>query len=386
MHSAIHFFQMFVLTGFFFSFIILTWHYLFHFAQIKTQKAEKAQSHQEPVSVIICARNESQNLAKHIPAFCQQDYPHFEVIVVNDRSTDDSSSILAQLKERYQNLRVLEHQSVEASGKKAALRFGIQNAQHEIILLSDADCQPRSNKWVEQMAATFDEETDLVLGFGAYEKTKGILNNFVQYETYLTALQYFAWAKSGLAYMGVGRNLAYRKSAFLQTDQFSSTQNLASGDDDLLVQQIANRSNTKSVWLSAANTLSKAPETFDQWKRQKIRHLSTGTHYRKEVQFRLSLFSVSNILFYLMGTIALISSLLNGQTRVALVVAAFFALHWLVIVYCNRSKPQSLQLSSSARVPFYDLLYCIYLLSFSPFLFYKPNAHTWNKKWIDSYS
>jgi len=383
---GLSFFQGLVLTAFLFSFIWLSWHYIFYFAKIKYQPANSTNKEQVPVSVIVCARNEAKNLQEHVPAFCQQDYPNYELIVVNDRSNDNSAEVLEKLQEQFPQLRVLNHQSAEATGKKAALRYGIENAKNEIILLSDADCQPSSNQWIKRMTEAFDKNTDLVLGFGPYEKRKGLLNRFVQYETYLTALQYFSWAESGLAYMGVGRNLAYRKSAFLKTDRFENTQNLASGDDDLLVQQIANTTNTKSVWHPEASTISKAPQTFDEWRRQKIRHLSTGTHYSKEIKARLSVFSFSQILFYLCGFIGIAIALAQSKPQFAVVLLGFFALHWLILLICHKTKPASFGIQDALAIPFYDLLFCIYLLSFAPFLFYKPSANTWNKKWIDSYS
>lgn len=382
---GLHFLQGLVLLGFLFSFLLLSWHYIFHFTKVKP-KGSEASIGPVPVSVIICARNESENLSEHIPAFCQQDYHHFEVLVVNDRSSDDSAEVLNRLQEESSQLRVLEHQSVNATGKKAALRFGIENAQHEIILLSDADCLPNSNQWIKQMTAGFDEQTDLILGFGPYEKKKGLLNGFIQYETYLTANQYFSWAESGLAYMGVGRNLAYRKSAFLSSDRFENSKQLASGDDDLLVQQISNGKNTKSVWLNEASTLSKAPNTFEQWRKQKIRHLSTGTHYTKEIQARLSVFSLSQILFYLLGIISLVFSYTNTTPQLGMAALALFVLHWLLLLLNHKAKPEALKFQKPLLIPFFDFLYFVYLLSFAPFLFYKPSAHTWNKKWIDSYS
>jgi len=382
---GLHFLQGLVLLGFLFSFILLSWHYIFHFTKVKPKK-HRDPVEQFPVSVIICARNEAENLREHIPTFCLQDYPDFEVLVVNDRSDDNSSQLLEQLQKEFPQLRVLEHRSNEATGKKAALRFGIENAQHEIILLSDADCLPTSNQWIKKMTAAFDEDTDLVLGFGPYEKRKGLLNGFIQYETYLTAIQYFSWAESGLAYMGVGRNLAYRKSAFLSSDLFENSKQLASGDDDLLVQQITSSTNTKSVWLTEASTVSKAPKTFEQWRRQKIRHLSTGTHYTKEIQARLSVFSLSQILFYLLGIVSIVLSLTYSTPQIAFAILGLFAIHWLLLILNHKSKPEALKLRSVLLIPFYDFLFFVYLFSFAPFLFYKPNAHTWNKKWIDSYS
>jgi len=237
------------------------------------------------------------------------------------------------------------------------------------------------------MTGAFDQSTDIVLGFGAYEKQTGLLNQFVQYETYLTALQYFSWAAAGKPYMGVGRNLAYRKSAFLKTDQFEKTLSLASGDDDLMVQQIARADNTKLVFSESAKTISKAPRQVPDWWRQKKRHLSTGTAYPKAIQKRLSAFSASLVFFYLIGFAIMAISIATNSLALAFIVSSLFVLRWLTMIICNEVQSSALQLKEpSLCIPFYDVMFCLYLIVFAPFLFYKPNAHSWNKKWIDSYS
>jgi len=366
---------------------IQCWFYLVHFNKIAKQQPQKTARTEIPVTVIVCARNEADNLKDLIPALCEQDYPTYEVLIVNDRSTDNSESILNELKNRYPALRVVQHRSEASPGKKAALKFGIENAAHEILLFTDADCLPTSKKWIESMVATFDLETDLVLGFSPYKKSKGLLNQFIQYETYLTALQYFSWASVGKAYMGVGRNLAYKKSAFLKSDQFESSLALASGDDDLMVQQISTASNTKAVCRPEAITISKAPQQFSLWWKQKMRHLSTGTTYPKSVQRRLGAFSGSLILFYLTGIACILIAASLGNLQFVFVISSLFILRWLFMMVCNESLSPVLKLRNFALfIPFYDFLFFFYLVAFAPFLFYNPTANTWNKKWIDSYS
>ena len=194
---------------------IQLYYFLYFFSRIawfRTKKKDRSQQH--PVSVIICARDEDENLARNLPGVLVQSYPStYEVIVVNDNSVDDSKYILQELKKTFKSLQVVEltQEAKLIRGKKYPLSVGIREAKHEILLLTDADCVPASENWVQIMQDAYDEKTELVLGYGAYHRKKGLLNKLIRFETFHTALQYLSYALAGLPYMGVGRNLSYKK-------------------------------------------------------------------------------------------------------------------------------------------------------------------------------
>ena len=178
----------------------------FAFTPVSGFYAEK----QEPVSVIVCARNESENLQRFLPSLFQQDYPQFEVVVVNDCSYDDSEEILEAFAEQYSNLKIVnlvEHEKYR-HGKKFALTLGIKAAKYDLLLMTDADCEPLSDQWISSIQRNFTNETDIVLGYSPYFKKGGFLNSFIRFEAFVTALNYFSFAMVGKPYMGVGRNLA----------------------------------------------------------------------------------------------------------------------------------------------------------------------------------
>jgi hypothetical protein len=183
-------------------------------------------------------------------------------------------------------------------GKKFPLSMGIKSAKHEIVLLTDADCLPASEFWISKMQQCFDDTTEIVLGYGAYHKKKGLLNKLIRWETFHTAIQYLSYALAGQTYMGVGRNLSYKKTIFFRHKGFSAHNQIASGDDDLFIKSAATKTNTRINIDPDSFTLSDPPKTFKEWVRQKSRHLSTGKYYKPIHKFLLGLYSLSHFLFY----------------------------------------------------------------------------------------
>ena len=254
-----------------------------------------------PVTVVICAKNEANNLAKNLPFILEQDYPEFEVLVVNDNSEDDSRNVLYDLSFKYPNLTVrdLTQESRVLLGKKYALTIGLKAAKHDIVVLTDADCVPSGRNWLREMRLKFEENKDIVLGYAPYKKLPGFLNKCIRYETFWTAMQYLSFGMAGLPYMGVGRNLAYRKKLFFNQNVFIKNVNLMSGDDDLFINEVATARNSKVQLSKDSFILTEPKKTWDEWLYQKRRHLSTGKHYRIIHQFFLLLLHLSHILVYL---------------------------------------------------------------------------------------
>ncbi len=263
-----------------------------------------------PVSVVICARNEAQNLRKFLPKILEQDYPDFEVLVVDDFSSDGTGKELKTLQEEYSHLRVftLSQHLNFFKGKKFPLSLGIKSAKYGHLLLTDADCYPKSNKWISEIMKQYDANAgiEMVLGYGAYEKRKGLLNTLIRYETLKTALQYFSYAMAGKPYMGTGRNLSYKKKLFFRVGGFVSHYNVPSGDDDLFVNKAACKANTALAFHKESHTISQPKTTFAAWFRQKARHLSTGKHYKKSDKIWLGVDKVTRSAFYLFFVLLMI--------------------------------------------------------------------------------
>ena len=236
----------------------------------------------EPVSIIIAARNEYENLQKNLPAILEQDYPNFEVVVVNDCSWDESQKLLEGMQQQYPHLKVsqLIEQEKYPTGKKFALTIGIKAAANELLLFTDADCRPAGNQWLKLMQQKFISGKDIVLGYSPYSKSNSLLNLYIRFETLMTAMFYFSAAILQNTFMGVGRNLAYRKSTFFKHKGFASHQHILSGDDDLFVNQAATPYNV-AIQLHPESFVYTEPKTsFETYARQKRRHMSTGKYYK----------------------------------------------------------------------------------------------------------
>ncbi len=282
------------------SFLVqLTW-YLVVFTRIPTVKKSTKSEEIVPVSVIICARNEAENLEKNLPSFLTQEHPDYEVIIVNDCSTDHTEEVLMDLKLKYDHLKVttINPDRKFTHGKKLAVTIGVKAASHEQLLFSDADCYPASAKWISSMSKHFTNGKELILGVGKYQRKRGLLNIIVRYETLFTAMQYISFAMRGNAIMGVGRNMGYKRALFFRHKGFASHLKVLSGDDDLFVNEAATKTNTAVEIEPDSFTISTPPQTAWRWFKQKKRHLSTGKYYKRSSKIRLGTEYLSRLLFY----------------------------------------------------------------------------------------
>jgi Glycosyltransferases, probably involved in cell wall biogenesis len=261
-----------------------------------------------PVSIIICAKNEAKNLDKYLPRILEQNYTDYEVVVVNDCSVDETEDVLKRYSLMYPRLRstFIKEDEKFTHGKKLALTVGIKSAKNEWLLLTDADCYPENNHWLATMAKHFVENKSIVLGYGGYRKKKGLLNMLIRFDTAIIALNYFSMALIGKPYMGVGRNMAYRKSLFFANKGFASHFKLNSGDDDLFINEVANKNNVIIEPYFEAHTRSEPEHSFDHWIEQKKRHFGTFVLYKKIHKFLLGTEIFSRFIFYIFFIWALI--------------------------------------------------------------------------------
>ena len=275
-------------------------YYLFFYLSIYLKKPFESKKTLQPVSVIICARNEAENLKNFLPSVLEQNYPDFEVIVVNDCSEDNSYVILGKYLEQYPNLKVstVNKDPKFTHSKKFAQFIGIKAAKNEILLFTDADCKPESDRWIEIMTSHFDEKVGFVLGYGGYQAQKGLLNKYIRYDCMTIALQYLGMAIRGVPYMGVGRNLAYRRSIFFENKGFGSYGHVMSGDDDLFVNNIATGENTCVEYQPESHTRSVPVSELNKWLTQKKRHLTTAPFYKFRDKLLLLTEPITRVLFY----------------------------------------------------------------------------------------
>ena len=284
---------------FVFSIITQIFYAVFFYSRLSFYK-EKTHSFNKSVSVIICSKNEADRLAVNLPSFLNQNYPNFEVIVVDDQSIDGTKYLLKELTSKYSNLKVVTIDShvISRVGKKFALTLGIKTAKYDYLLLTDADCRANSNNWITKMTSSF-ANSDIVLGISPYIKTKSILNKFIRYDEFIVMLQYLSYSLTRIPYMGVGRNLAYKKSLYFKVKGFSSHIHIPSGDDDLFIQEVATKNNTTIQIHKDSDVFSEPKKTFSEWFYQRRRHISTVIKYKNLHKVLLFIFPFSQFLFWL---------------------------------------------------------------------------------------
>ena len=338
-------------------------YYAFIFSKLAFYKSKEGQQENElpPVSVIIAARNEYANLEKNLKLILEQDYPNFEVIVVNDCSWDDSQKLLEYFQEGYPNLRICQliEQEKYPTGKKFALTMGIKAAQYNQLFFTDADCEPASKNWLRLMQSRFTDKHEIVLGFSPSKKHPGLLNLFIRFESVFTAMAYFSAAIGKNAFMGVGRSLAYTRDLFFKNKGFAKHQHILSGDDDLFINQVATSSNVTIQLNPESFVYTEPKKSFDAWQRQKSRHVSTGKYYKPKHQIFLGTYYASLFLFYA-SLIAF--PMLDPNWIIPVSIYGFRLLLELFMMYFILKKFRSIQMIWF--IPLLDFIYLFYITIF----------------------
>ncbi len=283
-------------------------YYVVFFGKFSFAKPQIATPKRVPISVIVCAKNEEENVKKFVPLLANQNYLDYEIVLIDDASSDETLEIFEAFEKQYSNIKLVKVENNEAfwGNKKFALTLGIKAAKNEYLLFTDADCYPKSTDWITEMSAQFTQQKTIVLGYGAYEKIKNsFLNKIIRFETLLTATQYFSWAKLGKPYMGVGRNMAYKREEFFKVRGFMDHMKIRSGDDDLFVNQAANAKNITICYTPESFTFSMPKTTFKAWFTQKRRHVATAQHYKTSDTIQLAIFYATQLLFLILPIILL---------------------------------------------------------------------------------
>ena len=302
----------------------------------------------EPISIVLCARDAYEYLVELIPVLLQQDYPDFEIVVVNDCSDDETEEYLKDLERkepRVKPVQLKQHLNF-FNGKKFPLSMGIKSAQNDLIVLTDCNCMPSTDQWLRSMANRYNNRTEIVIGYSPYVYKKSSLNRIIRFDALQNALLYLSAALRHHAYMGIGKNLSYRKELFYKNKGFISHYTTSVGDDDLFISQVANKKNTE-VLIDAENAiLTTPPSNFKTWVRQKSSRYSTIKKYNFTTRLSLSLFYASQFLFHasFIALLALYASPAFVINDIALlyipVLVFFFLLRFgtLLFIYHKASK------------------------------------------------
>ena len=343
---------------------------LYYYLRLALYRIPKMPNHQKKaenggISAIVCYYNEGANVHKSILALNNQSYHNLEHVLVDDMSTDNTYDLLNKLAGH--NTLVVQNDNMH-DGKKLALTKGIKTATKEWILLTDADCiVPK--KWAKTMFS-YTENHKIVLGYAPLNKSNTLVGKFARYETYYTALQYLSFALAGRPYMGVGRNLLYNRSIFNNAGGFDSHTDIASGDDDLLINYASNSENTKICLDPDSFVYSPGKETLRSFIRQKTRHLSSSHRYKWTDKILLGISSSTQIGLYITAFILLFSQSISWL----MLLPAYWIL-MLIVQYpiCKKLHTMDLWL----LYPWYDITMTLYYIIMIPFTFIKKQ-NTWS--------
>ena len=328
-----------------------------------------------PLSVIIYAREEVENLRRNLPAVLEQDYPQFEVIVINDGNTDESEDYLTLQGEKYPNLyhSFVPSSSRYISRKKLAITLGIKASKYDWLVFTDANCLPESNQWLRTMARNFTSRAQIVLGYSGYERGKGWLHKRVSFDNLFTSMRYLGYALAGKPYMGIGRNLAYRKELFFQQKGFSKYLNLQRGEDDLFINQLATPSNTRVETDINATTRINPVYRYKEWKEEKVSYMATARYYQGTQRYLLGFETFSRLLFYVSCIAGIASGVLNSHWLVAGIALLIWLLRFImqIVVINQTAKEMGGNRKYYFSLPLFDLLQPIQSLNFKICRFFR---------------
>ncbi len=327
-----------------------------------------------PISVIICAKNEDDYLTEFLPKVLSQSYSNFEVIVVNDCSSDETENVIDEFSKIFPNLRKanIKEDDYYKHGKKFAMLVGIKAATNNRLVFIDADCYPASNNWLSLMAKGFTDNKQIILGYGAYEKQKGFLNKLIRFDTFSIASNYLSAAIKNKPYMGVGRNLAYTKDLFFKHNGFKSHYHINSGDDDLFVNEAATINNTNVCVNADSITISIPKKSFKDWRIQKSRHLTTSPYYKPSSKYRLFFNYFSQYYFYI--SLLFLCITLKTILLAPSVLLLKMIVQWIILNKATKRLNEKDLLVGS--VLYELLLLIIYPIFHLSKLLYKPNKWT----------
>lgn len=358
-------------------------YYVLVFLRLALFSADRAVQESTPaVSVLVCAWNERANLAELLPMLDQQDYPEFEVIVLDDRSHDGTEDFIREHIADWKHIRYvrINDEFEHVTPKKYALTIGMKHANNPIALMTDADCRPTSTDWIRSMSAEISDQKDIVIGFSPYQKEKGILNWFIRCETFYSAVQYLSFSLMGITYMGVGRNIMYKRSVFFKNKGFYRHHHVTGGDDDIFLNEVSTSDNT-AICIEPASWMESEPKhTWYEWFRQKKRHLSVSKYYRTRNKVLLGILSTSHIGFWLSSFALLLTGIIGHHQQILIALGVIWAIRWviqwIILAVINNKLGNTVEWFSFLLM---DFALFIYYLFFGIFVMSKKKSRTtWN--------
>ncbi len=316
-------------------------YYIVVYSQFAFAKIKKQASNTEGVSIIVCTKNQAELLNNFVTAITSQNHPNFEIVIINNSSTDHTVDAIEQLKKKHTNIKAVNVKNNEAfwGSKKYALTLGIKAATHNQLLFTQVNCIPDNNNWISDMSSYFNDKKTIILGHSYYKSKANFINKLIRFETLITATQYFSLAKIGLPYKGIGENLAYTKTTFFDNNGFVNHMENRLGEDDLFVNEVANSKNTTICFNQSSFTQKKLNSNLKYWWSNKRRRYQTLKSYKFLHKLLLFVFYLTQLLFYTLTPILLLN---NFETdSVLIIIGAKFITQYFILGFSAKKIKHS---------------------------------------------
>jgi biofilm PGA synthesis N-glycosyltransferase PgaC len=326
---------------------------------------------QHPVSVIVYTRNQASVLPAHLDTILEQDYPDFEVVLVNDCSWDETDDFLRDFAPQHARLKVVNvpEQDRFRTNKKFAISMGIKAAQYEHLLFNQVGAIPQSKKWIKEMQANFDTGAELLVGHTVLKPGKGLGRFFARYDLFISSLNALAFAKKGKAYLASGCNMAYLKSVFFRGKGFAAHMHIPFGEDQFFVNQHAHSKNTRVEIRPGAQVKTDDYEGFGQHVKFRLKQMRAIDSYNFLRKLMLGVQSASALLFY----VFLVLLFALGFDWRLLLAAYLLRLLVFFAVYFKVFKTLGYR-DLKWWFPVLDFFYCLYLFVLSVMLVFNTNS------------
>ena len=330
-----------------------------HLANIDKADEDMDETNSIGVSVIITAKNEAKNLKMNLPFILNQDYPNFQVVVVDNGSTDNTRDVLDNFKSKYANLYItfIPMGSEKVNDKKLALTVGIKAAKHDILLFTEPDTKPLTKRWVYEYAKAFNTDKKVVLGSCQLEMDKTISNKFILFDNLFLGIKYLSLALIKRPYMGIGRNMAFRKNLFFENKGFSSILNIEDGEDNVFINKIATKENVAVLISAESRVVSNVVDSFSIWRNIKTRYLTTQKHISLNVTRILKFEVFSRFGFYLLfATLSIIGIVSSLHYLLFFAILLFLIRYFTQIIVINKNSKLYNAGSFYLSLPLFDFL------------------------------